>query len=334
MTRIHGMNKTLDARIHYGLSQNGEASEMPVNAAEAGATLLPAELNSWRKFDVILKTSLAAALLMVTGVLHCAEAQLARERVQRVEYVDKIFWAPSNIGVTTVYQLPAGNLNTTVMHTFGLVNGGIDRFFGLDDGANTRIGMDYGVTDRFSAGIGRMTFHKVVDVRGKYHILRQTTTDSSPLSLAIKASVGINTTADTGWPFSERLSYFTSVMLARKFDALSLQITPMYARFNRTTVTAPEEQLFGLGLLVNYDLSDRFSLSAEYVPVIGDRNPGTRDAIAVAWNIDTGGHFFQRFLASSQWHNEQFIMANNRHRFWEGDFRFGFNIHRVFRIGR
>jgi hypothetical protein len=64
--------------------------------------------------------------------------------------------------------------------------------------------------------------------------------------------------------------------------------------------------------------------------VLGKRNNGTHNTLAAALNINTGGHIFQIFFTSSQWHGEQFVMANNRDRFFDGDFRFGFNIHRVF----
>jgi hypothetical protein len=121
-------------------------------------------------------------------------------------------------------------------------------------------------------------------------------------------------------------------MIAKKFNGISVQLSPMYSHFNRTPGQA-QEDLLGLGVLLNVELNERFALSGEYLPVFGDRNPGTDDAMALALNINTGGHVFQIFFASSQWHNEQFIMANNRDRFWEGDFRFGFNIHRVFGLG-
>jgi hypothetical protein len=106
----------------------------------------------------------------------------------------------------------------------------------------------------------------------------------------------------------------------------------MFAHFNHVSGQNPN-QLWGLGTLANYELNHRFSISAEYLALIGNRNPGTENSMGVALNIDTGGHIFQVFFTSSQWHNEQFIMANNRDRFLEGDFRFGFNIHRVFGLG-
>lgn len=256
-------------------------------------------------------------------------AQLPREPAVTDSPVDNIFWASTNVGISTVNNLPAGNLNSTVLHTFGLIDSGIEQFFGLDAGANTRIGLEYGISDRWAAEISRMTFNKVVTVGSKVHLFRQTRSGSTPVDVAVKLSSGINTTPGFAENRSDRLNYFASLMIARKIESFSIQLTPMIAHFNRVP-DGFQEQLTGLGILVNYELNDRFALSAEYLPLLGDRNPGTHDAMAAALNINTGGHIFQIFIASSQWHNEQFIMANNRDKFWEGEFRIGFNIHRVF----
>lgn len=267
--------------------------------------------------------------ILVTANFEYSEAQIPRERVQTDEPVSDIFWASSVIGVSTVRNLSAGNLNSTIAHIFGPLRGGIDRFFGLDDGANTRLGLDYGFTDRFSLGIGRMTFNKIVDFRGKYNILRQSTSGDIPFDLAIKFSSGISTLSGVGLEFSDRISYLVSVLAAKKFDRFSLQLTPMAAHFNNIS-PGNQNQLFGIGILTQYKLNERFSISTEYLPVLGKRNTGTHNALGATLNINTGGHIFQIFFTSSQWHGEQFVMANNRDRFFDGDFRFGFNIHRVF----
>lgn len=256
-------------------------------------------------------------------------AQLARERTVKDPEVEKTFYSTTNIGISTVDNVDKNNLKSSVKHTFGLVSSGVDQFFGLDDGANTKISLDYGISDRLSVGIGRMTFNKVVDIRSKFNILNQTESGSTPVSIALKGSLGITTLSGLNYSFSDRLSYFSSIMVARKFDALSLQLSPMITYFNRP-FSGNEQTLAGLGLSGSYELKDHFALSAEYLPIISNRNPGTQDAFAIGLNIDTGGHVFQLFLSSAQWHNEAFIMANNRDSFWDGDFRFGFNIHRIF----
>lgn len=276
------------------------------------------------------------SLILTMALLACysapAEAQLTRERAVTDQEVERTFWAPVAVGISTVQNPDGKNMMSSVVHTFGLTNGGLDTFFGMDDGANTKLNIDYGISDRFSVGIGRMTFNKIVDLRTKVNLLRQTKSGSMPLDIAIKGSMGINTLSGIGYNFNDRLSYFASVMAARKMDRFSLQLTPMIAHFNNP-IFGNSGQFYGMGLLLQYEINERFSLNTEYLPVLGERNPGTADAMAIALNIDTGGHIFQLFFTSSQWHNEQFIMANNRDRFWEGDFRFGFNIHRVFGLG-
>jgi hypothetical protein len=174
-----------------------------------------------------------------------------------------------------------------------------------------------------------MTFNKVVDIRSKVNVLRQTENGSVPLDVAVKLSTGISTLSGRGFEFSDRLSYLLSLMAAKKIDRFSIQVAPIFARFNRVS-SGDQNNLVGIGFLTQYELNERFALSAEYLPVLGDRNPGTEDMMALSLNINTGGHIFQIFFSSSQWHGEQYIMANNADRFWEGDFRFGFNINRVF----
>ncbi len=269
------------------------------------------------------------AILLFSLAPEVSDAQLKRERSVTTILAEPAFPATKNVGISTPVNPSGGDLHYSILHTFGLVDGGIDRFYGLDDGANTRLGLIYGLSDRISIGVGRMTFRKVVDISTKVSLLRQTNDNSSPISIAFKGSTGISTVSGLGLEFEERLSYFTSLMFTRRLNSIGIQLTPMYSYFNR--VPAQDEQhLFGLGALLSVELNERLSLSWEYLHILGNRNPGTSDAMAVSFNIDTGGHVFQIFFASSQWHNEQFIMANNSDRFWEGDFRFGFNIHRVF----
>ncbi|MEX2397715.1 MAG: DUF5777 family beta-barrel protein, partial [Balneolales bacterium] len=206
-----------------------------------------------------MKTSsiLSTAFIVFLSLLpQLADAQLPRERAVTNPPVDEIFWTTTNIGISTVYNISPRNLNTSVAHIFGLINGGIEHFYGLDDGANTRLGLDYGLTDRFSMGIGRMTFNKVVDIRGKYNILRQTTTGSTPIELGVKGSLGISTLSGIGMELTDRLSYFTMLMLARKFDRLSVQLSPMMAYYNFVT-EGKQNRLIGMGILTNNQISDR-----------------------------------------------------------------------------
>lgn len=270
----------------------------------------------------------ALVAMLISQLPAPAYSQLQRVRTVTDEPVE-IFPAMLSVGLSTTTGPEARNLITTVTHAFGLVEGGIDHFFGLDDGANTRIGLDYGISDRLSLGLSRMTFFKVVDLRGKWILLRQMTSGNPPMDLAVKGSVSVSTLSGTGQRFQERLVWFSSLIAAHRIGPLSLQISPMAAWFN-DVAPGEEKGFFAAGVAGNYRLSDRFSLGLEYIPLLSEPNPGGRNPLALHFDIETGGHVFQLFLASSQWHNEPWILAQNRNRFLEGDFRFGFSIHRVF----
>lgn len=282
-------------------------------------------------FFLICSLSLLLGLAFTLAPFR-AEAQLTREPAQTESPVESYFLAPTHIGLPSVYQVAAKNLNSSVKHTFGLVSGGIDQFYGLDDGANTRLGIDYGLNQWLSVGIGRMTFNKVVDLRSQISILQQSR-EGSPVDLAMHISSGISTLSGTGMSFSDRQSWLATLMIAKTLHRLSLQIAPMAGTIH---IRNGEERLLllGAGVLGAWQLSDRYTLGFEYLPRFGDRPAGSSNPMAISLNIDTGGHLFQLFLSSSQWHNASYMMANNSDRFWEGDFRFGFNINRLFGLQR
>lgn len=258
--------------------------------------------------------------------------KMERERVNPGGAIEETFWAPNLVGMSTTETIGARNLNVTIMHNFGiLTERTLQNFFGLDFGPNVRLGVDYGLTDDWSVGIGRTSFDKIVDLRTKVRVLQQTQDGSVPFSLALKADMGL-TTVENRRPISEDLTFLFSMPLARKLnDNISLQLAPMYARYSYADEAAGQQSdLFALGSGLHIALSRRYALIAEYYPVLGERNPDTKNAFALGLNIETGGHVFQLYFASSNWHTEQYIIARNRTDFWAGDFRFGFNVNRLF----
>jgi len=277
-------------------------------------------------------------LLVLIPILICipdtAFAQMERERVQTKDAVEETFWTPSLVGMGTVEQLSAGHLNVTIMHNFGIATvRPLQNFFGLDVGPNVRLGLDYGITPNWSIGIGRSTFEKVVDMRTKVRLLRQSKAQNIPISMSAKIDVGL-TTVENGRPIGDDLNYLISLPVARKLgESFSFQIAPMFSRFNTVNNFQGQADLFALAFGGEYRLSRRLAIMSEYYLLPGERNPGTKDAFSIGLNIETGGHVFQLYLASSSWHTEQHIIARNTDNFWAGDFRFGFNVNRLFFLG-
>jgi len=285
------------------------------------------------------KTTFLFAILLF-GV-QSIQAQMERKRAVEDGPVEDIFLSGSIAGISTVEALPAKNLNSMVMHNFGLFSTGIENFFGIDGGAAVRLGIDYGLTDRWDIGIGRSGLENTVDLRTKYVLLHQLKSDKVPVQIAFKGDIGITTQKERrfDYTFTERLNYLGSLMIARKFNEnFSLQVSPMVAHFNTLVledgVPTPNHTTFGVGISGRYKLNNRKAFAFEYLPVVGDRNPGTINHMAISYEIDTGGHVFQLFMMTGQWFTEQHLLTRTDTNILDMDFRFGFNINRFFGIGK
>ncbi|MEO1022041.1 MAG: DUF5777 family beta-barrel protein [Bacteroidota bacterium] len=276
-------------------------------------------------------------LLCILCMSADAFAQLQRKPAVLDEPVE-VFLAQSLITTGTAQNLGRGNINSTIMHNFDLVSTGYQEFWGLDAGANVRLGIDVGLTDNLSVGIGRTSSEDNVDLRFKYTVLNQMASGKIPVQLAIKGDVGINTQEQPNFDFStaERLNYFGGLLVARRFnERFSAQIAPMISHFNMVVVDdATRSDLVNThlanGFGAEYRLNDRHSFSFEYIAVLGDRSDDTFNPMALSWQIDTGGHVFQIFVMNGNWFTEQHLIARTTDDFFAGDFRIGFNVNRVF----
>jgi|AntRauTorckE6833_2_1112554.scaffolds.fasta_scaffold00464_4 hypothetical protein len=287
-----------------------------------------------------LKFTLLLLLTIVIGIEN-VYGQMERKRAVEDGPVEDIFLAGSIAGLSTVTALPARNMNSMVMHNFGLVSGGIHDFYGLDGGAAVRLGIDYGITDKLDVGIGRTGIEDVVDLRFKYILLEQLKSDKIPVQIALKGNIGISTLKERrfDYNFTERLNYLGSVMVARKFnDQFSLQLSPMISHFNTVVIEEENDKFYntmvGLGVVGRYKLNNRTALAIEYLPVLSKRNSNTKNHMALSYEIDTGGHVFQLFFMTGRWFTEQHLLARTDTDLLNMDFRFGFNINRFFGIGK
>jgi len=277
-----------------------------------------------------------STLLIMFLTISISEAQMERKRANPDGPVDEIFLTKNIAGLGTVQLLGKGDLNSMIQHNFGDVRGGIDTFFGVDEGANVRIAFAYGLTDDINIGIGRTSREDNIDFGIDYRLLHQTKSDKIPVSVVLKGNFGIRTQKEA-FPltFQERLNYLGSLMIGRKFnDSFSFQISPMISHFNTVVQTDPNEELYntvyGLGFAGRFKINARKSISFEYLPVIGKRISDTKNHAAIVYELETGGHVFQMFFMSGRWFTEQHLLTRTETNFFEPNFRFGFNVNRVF----
>lgn len=229
----------------------------------------------------------------------------------------------------SIENLAAGVLDFRISHRFNTLQNGFHDFFGLD-GATTKLMLDYGITDRIMVGIGRSGYNKEIDGYTKIKLLRQRTS-GMPLSVSYVGAISERT--GNGYTASQNLSYTHQILIARKFsDRFSLQLSPTFSHYNLVPLQADPNNVFALGIGGRVRLSRRVTFNAEYFPVLGDRLSGTTDAVAIGFDIETGGHVFQLHFTNAPGMTERSYIGETRGKIGDGDIRFGFNISRVFTI--
>lgn len=285
-------------------------------------------------------------------------SMLDEEQSKEPTYTIATFKASRLINGQTIETISKNHLNFWISHRFGAVNSGfIANFFGLDE-AKIRLGLEYGLTDRWLVGAGRSSLEKTYDLYTKYKVLRQS--NQMPITVTAMAGWGINTmpsgyVMESGSTMKfnnniERYSYWSQVLVARKFDEkLSLQVMPTLIHVNKVEDPSIPNQLFALGAGGRYKLSQRFTLSAEYYHTFreleddedDDDGGGSgafpypyRDALSLGVDIETGGHVFQFHLTNARGMVEKQFIGQNVGSWGKGDIFYGFNIARTFSLDK
>lgn len=270
-------------------------------------------------------------------------AQLERKRVVQNPDVVQTFMAPRNINFYTVESLSPGELHYSIMHTFGEVKSGPGSLWGIDNGANVRFSFEYGITDKLSLGFGRSSLDRVYDFTSRVAILRQKSNNSIPVSVSLIPMMGINTLSldflDEPYTFSDRLNFSAVLPIARKFnDKLSLQLMPVYSHFNRVgpelnLVSSTINDYFGTGVGGRYKFSRSSAVTFQFTQPFSEAD-NLDPNLAIGIDIETGGHVFQMFFSTTRALSESYIIAGDNGNFFDREFRFGFNINRLFMIGK
>ena len=267
------------------------------------------------------------------------------ENKNQTIYTAATFKATKLINGQTIETVGKNQLNFWISHRFGAINSGfIDNFFGLDE-ARIRLGLEYGITNQLTVGIGRSSQEKMYDFYGKYKLLRQS--NSMPVTLTLYGSNAISTVAtgstlESGTVMKyydniERMTYTGQILLARKFsEKFSLQVMPTFLHFNRAETVNTPNNMVALGVGGRMKLSKRLSISGEYYYADFNRpaNSNYYNSLALGLDIETGGHVFQFHLTNSRGMIERQFIAQTTKQWSDGGIFYGFNIARSFSLDK
>jgi len=233
-----------------------------------------------------------------------------------------------------------GDLTFIISHRFGNIKGGLYDFFGLDQ-AHNRLGLEYGFGDRVGIAFGRNSFEKTYDGAIKFRILRQQRgMKEIPLTISWYSAIFVNTLK---WSdperdnlFTSRLSYLNQVLIARKFSKrFSMQLSPSHIHRNLVEREIDQNAVFALGVGGKYNFTRKISVNAEYFWLLpGQTADDFANSFSIGFDFQTGGHVFQLHVSNSQGTIEKDFIAGTTDKWQDGDLYLGFNIYRVFPLGK
>ena len=142
-------------------------------------------------------------------------------------------------------------LGFEIQHKFGTLENGKSDLWGIyGAGTNIRLALEYVPVKNLQIGAGMTKEKMYTDLSAKYSILQQTSDNKMPVSLAVYGVLAIDgrneSAFETGMvvdtkretlpksiAFTDRWSYFSQVMVSRKFtEWLSLQAGGSFTHYN------------------------------------------------------------------------------------------------------
>jgi len=267
--------------------------------------------------------------------LSAQEEAPATEKSKPVRFTFGTGTLIENQTVATPYK---GGLEFQIHHRFSLIEN-IDNLFGIYGAANTRLGLNYGITDRLMVGAGTTKDYKLQDLQWKYLILQQTEDNSMPLSLSYYGNLVLDLRdqeafgPEERYRFIHRLSYFTQLIVARKFsEKFSFQVAPSVIYFNAVPQYSNESSYknlnFGLSAGGRANLFGSHSLIFEYDQLLTkqDLEDQPKPSLSLGWEIGTATHSFQVFVTNYSNIINQYNLLYNTNDLTDWEYLVGFNI--------
>jgi len=283
-----------------------------------------------KKFLIVLSLS-----LYVTSLFAQQDTTQTQEKSKPVRFTFGTGILIENQTIATPFK---GQLEMEIHHRFAMIKNYHD-LFGIYGSANTRIGLNYGITDRLMIGVGTTKDYQLQDIQWKYQILQQTEDNSMPVSVAYYGNfVADLRSKDAFGPAASyrnihRLSYFTQIIIARKLtDKISLQVAPSLIYYNSVPQTSDSTGYknlnLGLSAGARINVFGNHSLILEYDQLLTKQNIDVQPKpnLALGWEIGTATHTFQIFASNYNQIINQRNLVFNANDFKKGEYLIGFNI--------
>jgi hypothetical protein len=284
-----------------------------------------------KKFLILLTLSLSITSLFAQ------EDSLKQVTSKPVRFT---FGTTTLIDVNTTETPYKGGLQMEIHHRFSLIEN-YHNLFGIYGSANTRMGLNYGITDRIMVGLGTTKDNKLQDIQWKYLILQQTEDNKIPISLSYFGNMVIDLRKEEAFGPADkyrlihRFSYFTQIIAARKINNMfSVEVAPSLAYFNSVQENADSTSGYknlnlGISAGARANVFGSHSVILEYDQLLTKQNIPVQPKpnLSLGWEISTATHTFQIFVANYNQIINQRNLVFNTNDWRESEWLVGFNIH-------
>ncbi|WP_299364134.1 DUF5777 family beta-barrel protein [Winogradskyella sp.] len=205
------------------------------------------------------------------------------------------------------------------------------------DKMSARFGLDYGISDRLTFGLGLSTQGIVWDGFLKYRLVKQQNKGNiASITLLQTAthrdlddiSNNIYSGTSGSFSFSDKLAFTTQLLIARKFSRnFSLQIAPTYIHRN-TSIFQGDRDQYAVGFGGRYKVGRHVSVVSEYYYVLNPvDSPDTYGPFSLGVNWELSDLMLQfKMTNNGAFVEDTFITrTQNNFNFRDGNFYFGFH---------
>lgn len=288
------------------------------------------------------------------GVVTAQEEEAPKPKKKKDRPVREMFSSGILIDEQTSVIPEQKTLELVIQHRFGLIkNNGMKDLWGIyAPSANTRMGLNYSIRNNLMIGYGITRKNMYSDFQIKYNILQQTRRNTIPVTVTLYGNMAIDgrnkdvfttSTADSTYKFGDRMSYFAQVLVSRKFnDWLSLGVNGSFTHYNSVpadtvSIKGMNHDVIGIGFLGRIKFSPQSSIVFHYslpldIKSINEHTVVTnkpKSNFGIGYRVATATHSFEIFITASNGILPQDNYLWNNSDWTDGEFRFGFNITRL-----
>jgi hypothetical protein len=244
----------------------------------------------------------------------------------------------------------AQTMELVIQHRFGSLQNGFSDFLGIYGAANTRLALNYSITDWVQVSFGTTKTFMLQDFGVKFNLIKQSRNNNSPVDVTFIHNFAIDAREKekfgTEYAFSDRMSFFNELLVTRKFtNWMTLSVGGSFTHFNQVD-SLYEHDRIGLhflgrfkfspasSIIVNCDLPLDIQGMSEWSEYWYEK-AGVDQFVpsynfGIGYEIATATHAFQVFVGSGNYLVPQYNIMQNDNKFFEStkNIFIGFNITR------